>query len=199
MKKVKINYVNLPTKESVYTNDLFYKVNLGNGIVKKFTAKAEADKFLNEVSKFLTYKLHECNELYISVFAYYRRAWFYFDHNKHKPSKGRDLADLYSKERECDHHLLSCHNTFNLLYKRANWANGNHFVFVHFNTILTGLLETVKILAFIYENKSIGGIQYELEILSKKITYCKRTIDNYTVELENSFTEAEQAVILKLA
>jgi len=196
MKAIKIIGLNLPDKTSVYTNNLRYTINLGNGIKKSFDNKAKAQKFLNEVSKYLTYKLHECNELYICVFTLYRRAWFYFDHNK----PGSNFADLYAKDRLCEAHMIGITETFNILYKRANWANGNHFVFVHFNNILHALIETLNVLMELYAGRSAGAINYEIEILKTKVVYCKRTIDNYTVELENEFKESEQlsASLLKV-
>lgn len=188
MKKIKISGLSIPDKESVFIERRAYKVNLGNGIVKQFLNKAEATAFLNEVSKYLSYKMHECNELYISAFTYYRRAWFYFDHNKPLSN----TADLYAMERQCEYSINAISDTFKILYKRANWANGNHFVFVHFNTINNNLLDIVKVLQKLYENKSQAAILYELEILNNKIIYCKRTIENYTIELENSFKETEK-------
>lgn len=188
MKKIKIKGLTEPDKNSVFINSRFYTVNLGNGIKKQFLNKADAVKFVNEVSKYLTYKLHECNELYISAFTYYRRAWFYFDNDKVTKS---NLADLYASDRNCNYYLTAINETFEILYKRANWANGNHFVFVHFNNILENLSAVTRILIDLYSTKSAGAVLYELEILSNKITYCKRTIDNYTIELENSFKESE--------
>lgn len=188
MKNIRINGLQDPDKESVYTDRLFYKVNLGNGIIRGFKSKAEAGKFLSEVSRFLTYKLHECNELYIACFTHYRRAWFYFDHNK---PAGRDREDLKGKERLCEDNIKAIADTFTILYRRANWANGNHFVFVHFSNILRQLLEIAQVMAFVYDNKSAAAVQYEIEILATKINYCRRTIDNYTRELENQFTDLE--------
>jgi hypothetical protein len=194
MKSIKINGLNEPDKESVYTDRLCYTVNLGNGIVKKFSNKAQGQRFLNDVSKYLTYKLHECNELYISAFGYYRRAWFYFDHNKHTSNK----LGLYDKDKFCEETLIQISETFNILYRRANWANGNHFVFVHFNNITNGLQSVTEALISLYENKSAPAIGYELQILKTKIVYCQRTIDKYCIELENSFKENFEAEIINL-
>lgn len=190
MKSIKINGLNNPDKESVFKDRLCYTVNLGNGISRKFTNKAEGLRFLNEVSKYLTYKMHECNELYIACFSHYRRAWFYFDHNKNTMDRSR--ADLYHKERVCEGAIKSIAETFTILYKRANWANGNHFVFVHFSNICTNLQEVCEILIWLYENKSSPAIGYELEVLRTKIIYCRRTIEQYTVEIENQFKESEK-------
>lgn len=194
MKSIKINGLSEPDKQSVFTDRLCYTVNLGNGIVKKFSNKAQAQRFLNEVSKYLTYKLHECNELYISVFSYYRRAWFYFDHNKHTNNK----LGLYDKDKFCEDTLQHLAQSFNILYRRANWANGNHFVFVHFNNITNGLQCVVQALQILYENKSNAAVSYELQILKTKIVYCQRTIDMYCIELENSFKENIEAEIINL-
>lgn len=188
MKTVKITGFLEPDRQSVYTASQLYRVNLGNGIDKRFGTKKEALKFLAEVSRFLTYKLHECNELYVACFSMYRRAWFYFDHNK---PRGRSVGDLREKERLCEHNLRAVADAFTLLYRRSNWTNGNHFVFTHFNVILNALAEVCQVLAYVYENKSVAGLQYQIEILSTKIAYCRRTIDNYTVEIENSFKDSQ--------
>lgn len=195
MKQVKITGLQEPSPESVYTDRLLYKINLGNGIVRSYTTKKQAQAFLTEVSRFLTYKLHECNELYISVFTMYRRAWFYFDHNK---PKARPIGDLREKERLCEYHLHQIAETFTTLYRRSSWANGNHFVFVHFATILTGLADIMKVLNFVYSNKSTAGVLYEIEILQTKITYCRRTIENYTLEIENEFKDSQKTELAQL-
>lgn len=190
MKRLKLTNIGFPSKGSVFTADLLYSVNLGNGIHKKFKNKADAVKFLNEVSKFLTYKMHECNELYISTFGYYRRAWFYFDHDK--VTSKNDLAGLYKLERQCEDAIQIINNAFNLLYRRARSENGNYFVFTHFHNILHALETMVQNVNAVYENKSVAGINYELEILNHKIRFCRRTIDNYTTDLENTFTDYEK-------
>lgn len=189
MKRLKITKLAHPEKSSVFTKDLCYKVNLGNGICKHFKAKADAIKFLNEVSKYLTYKMHECNELYVACFTYYRRAWFYFDHDK--LAQG-NFADLYRMERHCEDHIQTVNNAFNLLYRRQSFENGNYFIFTHFYNILNALQGITAILIELYESKSVAAINYELEILNKKIGYCRRTIENYSIELENSFTDVER-------
>ncbi len=133
MKRLKLTNIGMPTKGSVFTDDLKYRVNLGNGINKKFTSKAEAVKFLNEVSKYLTYKMHECNILYIEVFAYYRKAWFYFDNDKVSTK-----LDLFKLERQCENAMDIIKNAFTLLYKRQRSENGNYFVFTHFSMAAKG-------------------------------------------------------------
>ena len=197
MKAIKITGLREPEAGSVYKDRLNYKVNLGNGITRTFSNKAAANAFLSEVSRYLTYKMHECNELYISCFTLYRRAWFYFDHNKN--TMQRSLGDLYHRERVCEQSIRNVSDTFTILYKRSNWVNGNHFVFVHFSNILTNLQQICENLQYLYENKSSPAINYELEILRTKIIYCRKTIEQYTVEIENELRESDKTVILKMA
>jgi hypothetical protein len=190
MKKIKLSKIAAPDKQSVFTDRKKYRVNLGNGIIKLFKNKADAVKFLNEVAKYLTYKMHECNELYISAFTLYRRAWFYFDHDKFNTSN--DLATWYKLERQCDFAIQNISEVFILLYKRSEYENGNYFVFNHFYSILDGITKITDAVKFIYAGKSVPQVLYELEILNKRTGYCRRTIENYSVELENSFTETEK-------
>lgn len=188
MKSIRITGLIPPDEKSVYTDRLKYKVILGNGIIRTFTSLSDSKKFLSQVSRFLSYKMHECNTLYTDVFTQYRRAWFYFDHNK---PGGRDRSNMLDKDRLCQSNITQIADIFNILYKRSDWGNGNHFVFVHFANITRMLLEITDVLAFVYENKSAAAVQYEIEILTTKIKYCRRTIDNYTRELENEFTDQE--------
>lgn len=189
MKKVKLVNIIEPIPGSVFTKDKYYHVILGNGVRKQVKNKQAAISFLNETNRYLTYKLHECNELFISCFTYYRRAWFYFDH----PGTGRthDLAGLYKSERVIESSIESITKAFNILYERSESENGNHFVFVHFSAILSSCATITNELLKFYKTRSIASTIYELEILQTKISYCKRTIDNYTIELENQFKEIE--------
>lgn len=74
-----------------------------------------------------------------------------------------------------------------MLYKRQKWQEANYYVFTHFYNMLENLNLIVKNLKYIYENKSIAGVNYELEILNKKINYCKRTIETYCDDLTKDF------------
>lgn len=189
MKQIKINKLSLPDKESVFTDRQFYWVNLGNGVKRKFRNKKEALAFLAEVSRLLTYKLHETNELYISLFTYYRRAWFYFDHN---PGAGRHAyADWYKMERICRNNIETIENMFDVIYRRHQGENGNYFVFNNFYTIFDAMQKVIANLYALYEPKGMAGVLYELEILNKKVAYCRRTIENYTIEVENEFKTVE--------
>lgn len=195
MKQIKINKLSYPDKESVFTDRQFYWVNLGNGVKRKFRNKKEAKAFLAEVSRFLTYKMHEASELFISVFTYHRRAWFYLDHN---PGSGRhSYADWYKMERQNRDKIEIIGNMFDVLYSRHQGENGNYFVFNNFYTIFDAMQCILSNLYALYEPKGMGGTLYELEILHKKVAYCRRTIENYTLEIENEF-KAVEAVELTL-
>lgn len=195
MKTVKINSLNDPIKESVFKDQKVYSVSLGNGVVKSFGSKVQARAFLAETSRFLTYKLHECNGLYIQVFEAYRLAWFYFDHDK--PLKD-PKARLYASEREIENEINNIRDGLNLIHKRGDWVNGNHFVFSHFTNLLNSMAGICNILQDLYKRRNIAAQVYTCSILNKKIGYCLQTINNYTLENENEFTGVENIDYTKI-
>lgn len=190
MKAIRIKNISLPDKTSAFTDRRRYTVSLGNGITRKFTNKAQAKQFLSEVSKYLTYKLHECNELYITVFGYYRRAWFYFDHNPETGS--HDHATWYKLERSCKDNIEMIAAVFDMVYQRHKGENGNHFVFNNFYTILNSMERIIQNINAIYDKKGMYDTKYQLEILNRKVLSCKRTIETYTEEIERQFKESEE-------
>lgn len=190
MKSIKLKNIGFPDKESVFTDQRLYSVNLGNGIKRQFANKTHAKAFLAEVSRYLTYKLHECSELYIDVFTYWRRAWFYFDHNRYTGS--HDYNKWYKLERSCKDQIEIISEVMDRIYIGHVGENGNYFVFNNFYTVLDAMEKLVRNINAIYENKGNYGTIYELEILNRKILGCRRTIETYTEDIEKKFNEAEE-------
>lgn len=188
MKKIKLKHLTEPVNGSPYTRDKFYYVNLGRGIKKQFTNRAQAEKYLNEVSRYLSYKMVECNELYITAFALYRRAWFYFDASKFLQGQNKLGQDFL--QRECENALDCILRAFDLMYMRHDYANANYFVFAHFENIFSPIEKICNALKKIYEKKSVPAQYMEIEILRQRNIHSRRTVENFQQHLRNA-SEAE--------
>ena len=105
MKQIKIQEINLPDKSSHYIKDKMYNILLGNDHREYFGSEKLAEKFLAETNRFLNIKLHEANYLYYTLFAEFRKCWFFFTANDPQIAKksrkghsnGRRLTDHVSQ------------------------------------------------------------------------------------------------------
>lgn len=167
MKTIRIN--------RFHTNGKLYSVSLGNGYKEDFPSVKKVKRYLCEVNRYLTYKLHETNIVYCELFLKFRHNWFYLDHNR---QSGKSV--LFEMERRSIHLLEASGRLFDLMVKRSDFENGNHFVFVHFNRLFTNMKIIIADLQELNRKKSRAVDVYELKTLHERILKLESDINNYT-------------------
>jgi len=178
MKTVKIKH---------YTeNKNGYTVAIGNGITKDFVNKKHCLKFLADTNRFLTNKLHEVNFILSDLQVMYRRNWFYFDNLKSA------AAEMYSLERICIFNLSGIEEKMDLLVSRSGYENGNHFVFSHFRSIFSLLIDTIKILQKLQLKKSSAVEVHKLEVLYIRVIQIEKELLFYDGTLSKEQLDADE-------
>lgn len=148
MKKIKLTNYSKPTPGTNRAQEKLYTALLGNNV--RLTASNQKDilKLLAAVSAQLTELIIATNTLYISVFTEYRRLYFYLD-RKNK------IADM----------LLQIEKSFNLLFDRQAFENGNYFTLVHMASILSSLQSICGELLKLSEKRNFTMISRQIDQL----------------------------------
>lgn len=164
MKQINLSQIGQPNKKHPYLEHRLYRVSLGNGYVFKSKSVIKARAFLAQTNKFLNLQLHTINRLYIEVFRIYRANWFYLENNF------EDLETLAIKS------FKNIDDRFNLIIKRGDWTNGNHYVFNHLLSVTDTMHELCVAFSKLQYKKSnmpeyyaILSVINDLEIITKKI------------------------------
>jgi hypothetical protein len=102
--------------KTVYREDGFHVVRLGNGTVHKFPSVKSARKFLATTNRFLTDRFFELNQVLSELYTHSREIW------------------IISKEvREADQLESQVHGLEQILKRshfRSSYAAGNYFTFI---------------------------------------------------------------------
>jgi hypothetical protein len=185
MKKIQLTDIIEVEKAGKYVYRTLYRVSLGNGVRPLFTNKNDALSFIAQTNRFLNYKLHECNLLFIKVYTAYRSNWFYFYHNK--SVNNNHLARM---EKKVIVSLKSIENSFESLYRRTGGTNGNYFAFTFFDNIINNSLSAINIIQQLLRDKKHYKDFQSLEVLKQQTKQIKHTIAVYGHEASNEFKES---------
>lgn len=139
-----------------------------NGDNYNFTSKRKLNHFLARVNNDTSYWLVELNELYISVFSEYRRAWFLMRSQNGKTN--------LRAESICLTHLQAVEDRFNHI---TSVASGTMIVFVNLKKICLFLSIAAAELETIHKNKNNTMQRHALRIINKRLTAITYEIANY--------------------
>ncbi len=156
MKSIKLIHVIQPDKTSIFTKDKYFTVALGNGSVRRFKNKKLAYKYLIDVSKHLTYKLHDLHLCFASVNAMYIDNFFYYD----RMPRAEFLLNEHSSEIQ---------KYLNIMVERTAYANGNRFVFNHFKTIVDAIMGMATIITKILKGRNCHAECRKLQCLYNRV------------------------------
>lgn len=164
MKKIKISGI---ANEANGT----FSVHLGNGTSHNFRQQKQAQHFLNNTGKFLNESLFALRKHHKDLVVISHDYWLYFN-TKHNSQHA-------AIEREIEAHLQQSTQCFNLCYLRADWANGNHFVFIHLFNICDNLKNAIakisRFSAFKRETQKV----YEFTAILKAIISVETELNQY--------------------
>ena len=168
MKRIGIKKYVPPDPQAIYTRDQLYWVYLGNGTRHSFTRKRDALAFLAETNRFLNLKLMECNLMLGELYTEYRHNWPYLD-------------DIQLCAR-CQDYFHGITQAMDLLVTRSDWSNGNVFVWLHFNTILSNMLGILDLISDIHQDKNKYAELARAGILKSRINWIRDQLDGYKKE-----------------
>jgi hypothetical protein len=140
MRQIKIQAINFPGKTD-YIKFNMYSVSLGNDSRTYFSNLKDAKLFVADTNRFLNLKLHEFNQVFISIFSEYQRNWFYFDSKNGKANKNLSLS-----EGKITENLQSITKAMNFMVTRSGSPNGNYFTFTNFYNCLDYSLDILETL-----------------------------------------------------
>ncbi|MFW5804033.1 MAG: hypothetical protein ACOCWG_02260 [bacterium] len=192
MKKINLNKIHYPEKQSHYVKMKMYAIAIGNGHREYFTNIKDAKKYLAELNRFLNMRLHELNNLYFLSFGEYRRSWFVFG------SDDPNMIDHFQKmENNIKAKFDSIDFSFKYCVERSHWQNGNHFTFKHMASICDNLTDILDIIReFFYDRKfyheiyRLTGYMNQLKLIKIKLENFGKN-DNDDSELRDFFTFPE--------
>lgn len=166
MKKINLTYIRLPDKHSWLSEQKTYSVYLGNEVKASFPSEKKVKKFLADTNRFLNLQLHELNQIYIQLFAEYRRLWFKLDENDFE-DRLRDVSKLFKKVTRYNH-----------------GENSNYFVFFDFIKLTRELTETAeKLQEFQFDDNNYSEVNL-LATLLFRLDNIDQVLKNYGKEFE---------------
>ena len=97
MKKINLSHIRIPDKKHFLSAQRTYGIFLGNEINISFPSEKKARKFLADTNRFLNIQLQELNQVYIQLFAEYRRLWFIIDFESNIEDAFHDITKFFKK------------------------------------------------------------------------------------------------------
>ena len=174
MQKIKLSYYSHPDYSTVYKKDKLFKVALGNKVKEYFASEKKAISYLVALSKHLTLKLHELNQLYIMVNQEYRNKWFYVE--------ARDANIIINKINNIENAFIK------LVQDRCNY-NSNYYIYQDFAFIFDNLNFIIKTLQNLSKEDKTYTEVYKLEFIKKWLDKLKDDIFLYNPNTVISETE----------
>ena len=175
MKKVNLSHITKPDFTSIRTARRRFRIQLGNGVNKEFRCGKKAKAYLEQTNVYLTFKLHELNLIYISIFTYYRQGFWYFD-----PQATRaDKAKWYEDYRKIKHFMLQTDAQIDLIIDRSHFENGNYLTFSHFKTLFSYMKDSLVILKSLSHKRREYSLNYDLECTYSRLEALENEINGY--------------------
>ena len=168
MKRIIINHITGNDKSSIHSGFRTWNVAMGNGLTLRFKNEVYAKSFMVKASEDLSFQLIVLNEIYMDLFAEFRRNWFYFNLTQEL---------LRSEQRIKNAFELFEHQT-HLAVSRCEFANGNHFVFRYMYQSCKALIEVSEILSNFHVYRRNFSHAKILNVHKERLENCLLTIDN---------------------
>lgn len=173
MKKIDLQVILEPNKNSVFTADQNYRVVLGNGKKLSFGSLKAAKAALAEINRYYNFKLYQLNETLAMVYSSYRQQWFIF-YDKKTGSNNMQL------EHRIIEKIKMAENAINTSWKVSDYNNGPYYVVHHFRTAIDAMENAITELKTINRTKNLMNNFHRLETLRQNILWIARSIDEYS-------------------
>ncbi len=181
MKKIKLKAFYRADKKSIYKRDQVHKVYLGNGLTKSFSNIHDAQAYLATTNRMLNDLSLELNSVYIDAWSEYRRLYPIF-------------FELLADQAHIIEHNSQIERTFNLLYNRSSYLNGNHFTFTRFYYIIEhiqGLCqEVLQVLILKRRNYNL----FQLRILIRRLDQIRKNLESWGYEKQQDDEKPEPLI-----
>lgn len=163
MKRRQINLqkISKPNKGGYLSNQMDFSIFLGNGYVVKFQSLKSASRFLAETNRIFNQKFDELLALNASIYQLSLYSFRYLS-----ASDCMKISGVIN--------LL--HKTLNLLLDRSSWANGNYFVFTHFNAALNELSQLITLI----KKSTRPG-----DLITGRVNSCESNLTGLKIFLDN--------------
>jgi len=175
MKKIKLNNIQIPDKESVLIKKRKHHVYLGTA-TNYYSNRTIAKRKLVELNKQINNILLEINNIYINIFIEYRKVAIIYN-------------EFYNRDTRCSDLILYIEKFFVKATIPGSYENRNFFYVTNVRKIIEFLIEFTNIIIeylvkkrHFVECNSLKSILARLEIL-------KLEMENFGNELENEIIE----------
>jgi hypothetical protein len=189
MRQIKISAVGYPGKTH-YIKFNMYSVFLGNESKNYFSNLKDAKQFVADTNRFLNLKLHEFNQVYISILSEYQRNWFYFDSQNGKANK-----NLSFSEGKITDNLQAIIKAMNFMVNRSGSPNGNYYTYSNFFNCLDYSAEILNNLIIVLKERKHYVEIKSCEILNSQLVKIREDINSYgkSPHIEENIIEIESA------
>lgn len=152
--------------KTVYREDGFHVVRLGNGTVHRFKSEKSARKFLADTNRFLTSRLFELNQVLADLYRHGREIWIISGEVRESDQLEQTfaaLADLLKRSYFC-----------------SGWSAGNYFTFINLRKFCERSKSLIKFfLSIRYVRQTDTLRRHQLEHLFSQIHGIEMQLLNY--------------------
>ena len=136
MKHCKIEKYVQPYRNSIYTNDKYFHVNLNDNVTISFRSEKETLLFLSNLRREIDSLIITSNCSLIEIYKYYRTAWFYTN-------------NIYFTEfKEIEENL-------NKIMKYQHSPNANHFILKNLRSLLENMISIIDLIFEVLKNNKM--------------------------------------------
>lgn len=176
MKKIKLQQITEPLKDSIYIKQRMYFVSLGSGKKEYFSNRKDARKYLALANRFLNHKLHEANYLFVQMFAAYREIWFHLES---------------IEMRTLNKNIIMLSDCFNTICEQSTYTNGNHLAYHNFDIIAGNIIECFKIIQDVNRQKLFYTEVQKNEMFIEQAARLYEAVKNYNPAADLDFLGKE--------
>lgn len=177
MKKINLKSVYKPTTAPGYAPQKLYKICLGNGKIINYTSVKAARADLAKINRQLNVWLCDMNEIYISIFTQYRRAWFYYYDAQTKTNNSANENKL----KDCLDFINEC---LNRSVTNTSGVNGQALAWNFFNKAIRESLNACSELDKLYKRRSMNAERLFIAAMVDRINYLKLSLENLSPGLK---------------
>ena len=164
MNKINIQSIVEAEKNSIRTTNRKHRVFLHSDLTLHFNDLKQAKIFIVKTNDFLTFKFFELNEIYIELFTYFRRGWFYLD---------------VTQESLINSTMKNIDYLFKLSFTRSEWANGSHYVFNWINQIIDSLKTITNVLKGMQQFRGNWAETRIMQTLTNRLEFILKEVFSY--------------------
>jgi hypothetical protein len=162
MNKIKLNNIQIPDKNSVYTNNHKHRIYVGTA-TNYFKNKKNAVRRLSGLNAQLNNTLLELNNIWINIFIDYRKMAIIYN-------------DYFNRDGSCQNLVIMIEKFFVKVTTPSSMVNRNYFYVFNLRKLDDFLIEFTKLLIDVQLSKkhnteccSLRSLLYRLEGIGKEL------------------------------